>query len=345
MRNLNMFLGMEVVNGRINGSSKEVEKNTNNYKNVSFTKKIGNRSKISGQNIKFNLNEYMNKVLNFDMINKYRDGENVAKYYEINPFKYLHQDIFGFMQPVNIVLTKEEYDKLNDEEKKGYTKKGKEYRKNITKKRVARLQLNAFVNVSYNKIQTDFNVCKTDSDSVLYSHEVYSGVHTTVGNLDIENLGKFIVSDNASQFRDYDEAEAKVKDVRDLTNEERLERVNAVLEAIEFLSIKSNQTNYLTDTKPKFVILADYSWGNNAFGNAIINKDGINIEALKEAIEQNEDFRLGNIYIGVNNFFDDKYNTMKEELEEEFKDCDFIKVTNVHEAFKGYKEELKNSLM
>ena len=46
--------------------------------------------------------------------------------------------------------------------------------------------------------------------------------------------------------------------------------MNAVLEAIEFLSIKSNQTNYLTDTKPKFVILADYSWGNNAFGNTII---------------------------------------------------------------------------
>ena len=32
MRNLNMFLGMEVVNGRINGSASDVEKNSR-YKN------------------------------------------------------------------------------------------------------------------------------------------------------------------------------------------------------------------------------------------------------------------------------------------------------------------------
>ena len=52
-----------------------------------------------------------------------------------------------------------------------------------------------------------------------YVSEVYSGVHTTIANLDIENLGKFTISNNESQFRDYDEAEAKVKGIRDLTNE------------------------------------------------------------------------------------------------------------------------------
>ena len=344
MRNLNMFLGMEVVNGRINGSASDVEKNTSGYKNISFTKKIGNRSKISGQNIKFNLNEYMEKVLSMETISKSKEGKQVK--YDIDPMRFMQQDIFGFMLAEKIVISQEEFDKLDEAEKTLWKKEGKKgYSKNITKKRIARLQLNALVNVGYGRVEKEWNVCASDGDSMPYVSEVYSGVHTTIANLDIENLGKFTISNSESQFRDYDEAEAKVKDVRDLTNEERLERVNAVLEAIEHLSIKSNQTNYLTDTTPKFVILGDYSWGNNAFGNAIINKDGINIEALKEAIEQNEDFRLGNIYIGVNNFFDDKYNTMKEELEEEFKDCDFIKVTNVHEAFKGYKEELKNSLM
>ena len=115
MRNLNMFLGMEVINGRINGSASDVEKNTSGYKNISFTKKIGNRSKISGQNIKFNLNEYMEKVLSFETISKSKEGKQVK--YDIDPMRFMQQDIFGFMLAEKIVISQEEYNKLDEDEK------------------------------------------------------------------------------------------------------------------------------------------------------------------------------------------------------------------------------------
>ena len=116
--------------------------------------------------------------------------------------------------------------------------------------------------------------------------------------------------------------------------------MNDVLNAIEHLAISSNQTNHLTDTKPKFVVLGDYSWGNNAF-QGIMKEDGLDIDMLKECIDQNDEYRLSNIYIGINKFFDDKYNDTKDKLENELKDYDFVKISNVKDAFKNYKEELK----
>ena len=108
------------------------------------------------------------------------------------------------------------------------------------------------------------------------------------------------------------------------------------------MSIQGNQTNHLTDTKPKFVIMGDYSWGNNVF-QGLLTKDGVDIEALKEALEQNEEYRLGNIYIGVNHMFDKEYSENLKGMNEELQDYDYIKISNVHEAFKSYLDEIKKN--
>lgn len=336
MRKLNGSYAIEVLNGRLNGSSDKVENNTSGYKNATFTKKIGGRSKISTPCQKMNIRKFMSAMSGTSQESRIKDGKQIKMLPD--PFKNEIDDILGFMQAEKVIIEKEDYELLDENKRKLFSKSKNVYQANITKKRKARLQMNALVNVSTNKVKWEWNVASSTTDSMPYQQEVYSGVHTSIFNIDIDEIGKFTVSNLASEFRDYSEEEGL--DVIDLTAEERYVRIDNVLNAIEHLSISSNQTNHLTDTKPKFVILADYSWGNNAF-QGIFKENGVDIEMLKECIGQNEKYRVSNIYIGVNKFFDNKYNNIKQELEEEFKEYDFIKISNVKIAFENYKEELK----
>lgn len=341
MRKLNGFYAIEVLNGRLNGSSDKLEKNTFGFKNATFTKKVAGRSKVSAQCQKFNIKDFMTNMSGIEQEKRVKDGKQIKMH--TDPFKYEIDDIFGFMLADKVEISKEEYDALNDEEKALYKKSKNVYQCNITKKRKSRLQMNALVNLSNRKVEWEWNVASSETDSMPYQQEVYSGVHTSIFNLDIEEIGKFIISNNPSEFRDYSEEEAKVSKVRDLTNEERLSRVKNVLNGIEHLSISGNQANHLTDTKPKFVILADYSWGNNAF-QGVLKEDGVDLEMLEECINQNEKFRLSKIYIGVNKFFDSRYNDIKEKLEGKFSSWDFVEISDVKTAFENYKIELESNM-
>lgn len=339
MRKLNGFYAIEVLNGRLNGSAAQIENNNSGFKNATFTKKIGNRSKVSTQCQKFNMREFMIKMSGIEQDSRVKEGKQIKMLPD--PFKSEIDDIFGFMQAEKVVIEKEDYDMLDDNKKKLFSKSKNVYQANITKKRKARLQMNALINVSNRRVNWEWNVASSTTDSMPYQQEVYSGVHQSIFNLNINDIGKFTISDIPSEFRDYSTSESD--EVRDLTKDEIYNRVNNVLNALEFLSISSNQANHLTDTKPKFVILADYSWGNNAF-QGIMKEDGLDIDMLKECIEQNEKYRLSNIYIGVNKFFDDKFNNIKEQLQNELDEYNFIKISNVCDAFDGYKKELKNNL-
>ena len=342
MRKLNGAYAIEVLNGRLNGSSSNIEVNKSGYNNATFAKKIAGRSKVSSPCQKFNMKEYMGIMFNIDASEKIKEGKQIK--FSTDPFNNELDDIFGFMLADKIELSEEEYANLDDNQKTLFKKIKNKYHANITKKRRSRLEMNALLNVSTGKINWEWNTASSTTDSMTYTQEVYSGVHSSIFNLDIDEIGKFIVSDNSYEYRDYSIQEAEISGVRDLTNEERFTRVEHVLDALEFLSISSGQTNYLTDTKPKFIILADYSWGNNAF-QGILKEDGIDIEALKECINQNEKYRLSKIYIGVNKFFNDTFNSIKQELEEEFDGFDFIEISNVQTAFENYKKELKSNLL
>lgn len=340
-RMLNMNYAIEVIDGRLNGSCSEVENNKDGYNNTTFTKKIGGRSKVSAVCQKANMKEYMCKVLQESIGEKTKEGKQVMSI--PNPYKNIFDDVFGFMLATKIELTQDEYDALEDNAKATFKKDKKKYTSNATKKRTSNLQMGSLINISNRKVELEFNVCATSGDNMPYKIESYSGIMSGIASLNISNIGKFSTSDIATEFRDYSTKEAESIGVKDLTKDEKLDRIEKVLKGLEYMSIKGNQTNYLTDTKPKFIIMADYGWGNNAF-QGIINKDGLDIDMLKEAIEQNEDYRLSNIYIGVNKFFDKNNNLDLEVIKEELKDYDFIKADNVHNTFKSYMEELRNSL-
>lgn len=342
MRKLNGTFAIEVLNGRLNGSASQIESNKSGYNNASFTKKIAGRSKVSAQCQKFNMKDYMQSMLGLGKSDRVKEGKQVK--FSIDPFNSELDDVFAFMLADKVEISEDDYKALNEQQKTLFKKNKNVYISNITKKRRSRLEMNALVNVSTGKINWEWNVASSTTDSMPYQQEVYSGVHSTIFNLDINNIGKFIISDNPAEFRDYSVQEAEILGVRDLTNEERFERVIHILDALEFLSISSNQTNYLTDTKPKFIILGDYSWGNNAF-QGVLKEDGIDIDMLKECIIQNEKHRLSKIYIGVNKFFNNNFDNMKQELEEELQDWDFIEISNVQTAFENYKKELKGNLI
>lgn len=340
-RMLNINYAIEVIDGRLNGSSPEVENNKNGFKNTTFTKKIGGRSKVSAVCQKRNIKKYMCEVLKEEIIRKTKEGKQVISVPD--PYKKTLDDIFGFMIATKIDITKEEYDLLSKEEQRAFSSSGKKYSSNATKKRISNFQMSPLVNVSNRRIETEFNSCEAIGSNGLYKIESYSGIMSGIANLNITNVGKFNMSNIATEFRDYSVKEAELIGVKDLEKEEKLARVEKALKGLEYMSIGGNQTNYLTDTKPKFIIMADYGWGNNVF-QGVINKDGLDIEMLKESIEQNEEYRLSNIYIGVNKFFDKNNNLNLEALKEELKEYEFIKLDNVHNTFKNYMEELRSNM-
>lgn len=338
---LNMAYAIETINARLNGSAEEVERRKDSYSNTTFTKKISGRAMVSSVCIKANMKEYMKNVFSEEANTKVKEGKQVKL--SPNPQKYTFDDIFGFMMAEKITLDEESYNQLSDEEKQLYKKNKKVYECNATKKRVARLQMSSLVNVSNKRIDLEFNVCGTDSHSMPYKLETYAGVLAGIGNFNIGKVGEFTVSNIESEFRDYNEIEAEALQVKNLSREEKIERIEKTLRALEYLSIKGNQTNHLTDTKPKFVIFCEYSWGNNVL-QGVIKKDGLDIEMFREALEQNEEYRLSKIYIGVNKFFNDDFETTVESLKEELSDLDYVVIDNVHNTFNNYIEHLKETL-
>jgi len=339
-RMLNVAFAIETIHARLNGSSPEVEFQKDNYKNTTYTKKIGGRGMVSAVCQKYNMKEYMAKVLGEQENAKVKDGKQIKL--SPDPYSYLFDDVFGFMMADKISLTEEEFEELNEEQKKLYKKEKNKYTCNVTVKRLSRLQMSSLINISNRKCQFDFNICGSEAESLPYKIESYSGIMSGLVNFNIGKVGVFNITDVSSELRDYDEAAAKTLGVRELTREEKLVRIEKVLSALEYMSIQGNQTNHLTDTKPKFVIMGDYSWGNNVF-QGLLTKDGVDIEGLKEALEQNEEYRLGNIYIGVNHMFDKEYSENLKGMNEALQDYDYIKISNVHEAFESYLDEIKKN--
>lgn len=340
-RMLNMNYAIEVMDGRLNGSATEVENNKNGYNNVTFTKKIGGRSKVSAVCQKSNIKKYMSEILKETMNKKSKEGKQIIS--APNPYKNIFDDIFGFMIAAKAELTEEEYLLLDDDVKSMYKKNKKKYTSNVTKKRTSNLQMSSLINVSNRRVEVEFNACETSGNNMPYKIESYSGIMSGIANLNISKIGEYNISNIASEYRDYTVAEANALGVTNLSRDEKLDRVEKVLKGLEFMSIKGNQTNHLTDTKPKFIIMADYGWGNNVF-QGVINKNGLDIDMLKEAIEQNEEYRLGNIYIGVNKFFDKNNNLDIETLRSELGEYEFVKIDNVHNTFDNYMNELKLSM-
>ncbi|WP_242834812.1 hypothetical protein [Clostridium botulinum] len=272
-----------------------------------------------------------------------RNGSQVVS--ASHPARFLNEDVFGMMLASKEEISEEEYNKLDDEMKKLYKSNKKKYTRNVTKKRKASFMLNGIIGVNRGRVNKEFGICKAENESMPYKLETYSDMLVGLGNLNINETAKFNISDEATEFRDYSIKEAEVLGVEEeLSKEDKFNRIKTALQGLQYLSLKSNQSNYLTDTMPKVVILGEYKWGNNVF-QGLINKDGVNIKGLEEVIEEYDNFRNSKIWIGVSNrILNKNFENVKEDLEEAFKDCDDVVIGSVKNAFDGYLEYLKETM-
>lgn len=352
-RFLNMGYGIELINGRLSGSAKEVEKS--NSDNTTFVKKINGGGMLSTVSTKWNMKQFMQEVDGLEQSKKVmQPGENGNKSRIVcdpHPAKFVNDDIFGYMMATKKdIITEEDYNALDEEMKAMYQEKGKgktlKYEKigSGTMKRKSRMQMSPVVAVGNERVITEWCVSKDENGKNLpLNIETYAGVSYGIANLNIDKVGKFVVADEDLEFRDYSKTAAENLNVKDLENDEVFKRINSTLRALEYLSIQGNQNNYLTDTKPKFIILGEYSWGNNVF-QGLMNGKGLDIEMLRQTIERNEEFRVSDIWIGIDRFNAEVYNEVKESLKEITEDFEFVKVDNVHNTFENYREFLANSL-
>ena len=271
---------------------------------------------------------------------------------EGNPYKNYDEDIMGFMIAGKLILTEEELNVLSEEEQNTFkrTTKGKKvlFVKNITKKRKARLMTSPLQAISSTRIHEEFNVRETDKTNILYTREVYSNIMSMGFNLDINNVGVFSVSEDESGFRDYSpvDADAFNLDYNDdgiveLDKSDKISRITTTLRAIQYFNTEITQSNNLEDLNAKFVILADYSIGNNVFNN-IFRYGQLDLDYLSEAINENEEFRLSNIYIGVRKgFMTVEGKDLRDIVEERFEGNNNVVVGTVGGAFDNYIKTLE----
>ena len=352
-RFLNIGYGIEIINGRLSGSALDVEKS--NSTNTTFVKKINGKGMLSTVSAKHGLKQFMGEVDGLEQSKKVmQPGENGNKSRIIcdpHPAKFANDDIFGYMMATKKdTITEEDYSALDEALKVMYSEKGKgktlKYEKigSGTMKRKSRMQMSPVVAVGNERVNTEWCVSKDETGKNLpLNIETYAGVSYGIANLNIDKVGKFVVADEDLEFRDYSKIAAENLNVKDLENDEIFKRINSTLRALEYLSIQGNQNNYLTDTKPKFVILGEYSWGNNVF-QGLMNGKGLDIKMLRQTLEKNEEFRVSDVFIGVDRFNAESYNEIEESLKVITEEFEFVKVDNVHRSFGAYREFLANSL-
>jgi len=100
----------------------------------------------------------------------------------------------------------------------------------------------------------------------------------------------------------------------------RIKRTQDVIKALPYLQGGAKLTSHLTDVSPKLVILAAIDGGNHIFMNIVKEENGeaiMDIEALKEVLNEYDDSLLTDVYIGLRKGFMDELEPLIKELSEE----------------------------
>jgi len=164
-----------------------------------------------------------------------------------------------------------------------------------------------------------------------------------------ETLKKEALETGAEEIEDKyqkDEKGNPCKLIR-LTPSIRKQRITETIAALKNISGGAMQTNNMGDVTPKFIILATLNSGNHPFSHIVSaggkdnNVPDLNINALKEVLNDYKDNFRGTIFIGRRTgFMDEKAEALKA-LETEFSN---VKILTVNEAVDQYTEQLKKQL-
>lgn len=362
MKNLKTqgFILIDVDVAALNNAGKST---TSNFDNAVATKSISKNGKkhtyVSGQAWRFWWRDTLQKQLNWDLSPITRESK--IAFTDANPIKYADDDIFGYMRAAKAPQVDDKGEIIKD-------KRGNPKMQNVTVTRISPLKNSAIVSVA--SISTEENwssMARQEGDSVPYSKEEYSAIMKGMFALDLTHAGTFsnynktgyknltdllqkeAVENGAEKINDPYVTNTKGEPMQmiRLQKETRQKRVVETIQALKFISGGAMQTSNMADVAPKFIILSTMNVGNHPFTHVVnsgINQRtfSLNVEGLKEVLNDFADQFQGKIYIGTRNGFLDKLDM--EALQKLSDENENLEMKTVNEAIDAYCEDMKNLL-
>ncbi len=336
---------------------------TSNFDNAVATKKIFKNGRaftyVSGQAWRYWWRETLKQNHTWALSPITRDAK--IAFTEANPFLYPDDDVFGYMKATK--------DIKRDEIGNPVLKNGKEEKEDVTVTRISPLKNSVIISVgSTRAVENWSSMARQEGDSVPFSKEEYSAVMKGMFSLDLFQVGTF-ASYNKTGFKNLTEkgsAEAskfeaiKINDpfIKDKTGAAktllqlpkviRTLRITDTISALKTISGGAMQTNNMGDVTPKFIILSTMNSGNHPFSHVVksegMNNDKVllNIEGIKEVLNDYKDQFQGTVFIGKRSGFMDEYNEELQALQTEFRN---VKVLTVNQAIDQYCDQVKNQIV
>ncbi len=225
-------------------------------------------------------------------------GQRQQAYTEGDPIAYWDDDLFGYMRAV----------------------------KEATRTRLSPFRTSTLVSIAPVEITRDFGVmARHEGDPVLHGHEFYSTVLKGLFSLNLSAVGTFSYIDRSGHLN-LDSAlqeEAQRQGLEHLADrrcyrlpyEERVRRVQALLQALGRLQGGARQTLHYTDVAPAFVMAAVTAGGNHIFSRVVTAQHGrpvLHERALDEALNSLRGDILSSVHVGIaQGFMDDAAETLR----------------------------------
>ncbi|RDC62298.1 type I-B CRISPR-associated protein Cas7/Cst2/DevR [Adhaeribacter pallidiroseus] len=288
--------------------------------------------------------------------------ESKIAFTEANPIKFADDDIFGYMKAAKDIVRDDDGNPILD-------KKGKDQKEDVTVTRTSPLKNSVIVSVgSTQTVENWSSMARQVGDSVPYSKEEYSTIMKGMFSLDLLQVGTFATY-NKTGFKNLTEKlrtealsnGATEKDdlfVKDKTGNAaklvqldksiRTQRIIDTLKALKTITGGAMQTNNMGDVTPKFIVLATMSSGNHPFSHIVKNegrnneKALLNIEGLREVLQDYKEQFKGVVFIGKRSGFMDEYNDDLATLAGEFEN---VRLLSVNQAIDQYCEQIANQIM
>ncbi len=353
-----ILLDVDVV--ALNNAGKS---SSSNFDNAVATKKIYKNGRaytyVSGQAWRYWWREALKQNHGWTLSPVTRESK--IAFTDADPIKYADDDVFGYMKAAKDVVRDEEGNPLMD-------KKGKEQKEDVTVTRVSPLKNSAIISVgSVSTVENWSSMARQEGDSVPYSREEYSAIMKGMFSLDLFQVGTF-ANYNKTGFKNLTEKikeEAKANGANEindpyvktksgepqklvqLSSDIRVKRITDTIAALKTISGGAMQTNNMGDVTPKLIILATMASGNHPFSHIAKSKGQkseealLNIEGLKEVLNDYKEQFKGTVFIGKRSGFMDEYDTELKGLESEY---DNVKVLSINQAIDQYCEQVKTQI-
>jgi CRISPR-associated protein Cst2 len=279
---------------------------------------------VSGQALRYWWRDTLEKKCGWSLSPIVR--EKKIAFTHANPIEYDDDDVFGYMRAMKA--------------KEGGT---------VT--RISPLKTSPLISVIGQSPTQDFGVmARHQGDPVPYEHEFYSTVLKGIFSIDLDSLGVFYAEEKTGYKNMYPDLENAAEEKNLNKDEEsgkwvmpedvRIKRAQEVINALPHLQGGAKLTSHLTDVSPKFIVLAAIDGGNHIFMNIAKEVEGeatIDIEALKEVLDEYQDVLLTDVYIGRRKGFMDN---LEDEITELSNDSENINSGTIKEAVEQFSDKI-----